>query len=100
MIEDIDEHDGVTTVSTAESGAGSEGSTPAATGWPATFIEGLSGALDRAGVRWLILRNHEDIPDRVGHDIDIIVHPADAASVQRVIRSVVADRGLFLVRSY
>jgi thymidylate kinase len=71
-----------------------------APGWPATFLGELADALDRAGVRWLILRNHQDLPDRIGHDVDIIVHPDDAATVELVIRGVVSRDDLFLVRSY
>ena len=45
MIENTDEHEGGTTVTTAgPSGSGPEGSAPTVD-WPATFIEGLSGAL-------------------------------------------------------
>ena len=69
-------------------------------GWPATFIGELADALDRAGIRWLILRNHQDLPDRIGHDIDIVVHPADAGGVDLAVRGVVSAAGMFLVRSY
>jgi thymidylate kinase len=101
MIEDTDDHEGRTSLSTAEpSEIGHDGSALPAAGWPGPFIEELSRALDHAGVRWLILRNHEDLPDRVGHDIDIIVHPGDAAAVEHVLRGVVGRRDLFLVRSY
>jgi thymidylate kinase len=72
----------------------------AAPGWPATFLGRLADAMDRAGVRWVILRNHQDLPDRIGHDVDFIVHPDDAATVELVIRGVVSQAGLFLVRSY
>jgi thymidylate kinase len=73
---------------------------PDGVAWPARFIGELASALDDAGVRWLILRNHEDLPDRVGHDIDIIVHPSDAKAVGETILGAVRRCGLFLVRSY
>ena len=79
-------------------------STPAATpglpDWGAPFIRNLFAALDDAGVRWLVLRNHEDLPDRVGHDLDLLAHPDDAVLVEDVVRKVVQERGLLLLRSY
>jgi thymidylate kinase len=69
-------------------------------GWPARFIREFTTGLERARVRWVILRNHEDLPDRVGHDIDIIADPTDAETVGGVIRVAVRRCGLFLVRSY
>ena len=71
-----------------------------AQGWPARFLGELADALDRAGARWLILRNHQDLPDRIGHDVDFIVHPDDAATVELTIRGVASRTGLFLVRTY
>lgn len=68
--------------------------------WPARFIAALSEGLDDAGVPWLILRNHQDLPDRVGHDIDILVGPSDAEAAGSVIRGVLPSCGLLLVRSY
>src|SRR4051812_46512009 len=40
-------------------------------------------ALDRAGVRWCLLRG-EPVPSP-GGDVDVLVHPADLASVRRVL---------------
>jgi thymidylate kinase len=60
----------------------------------------VARALDAAGVRWLILRNHQDLPDRVGHDVDIVVHPADVVAADAAIRAAARDHELFLVRSY
>ena len=59
-----------------------------AAGWPAAFLGDLADSLDRAGVRWVILRNHQDLPDRIGHDVDIIVHPDDAETTELVVRGV------------
>jgi thymidylate kinase len=73
---------------------------PAAPEWVARFVLALATELDAARMRWLILRNHEDLPDRVGHDVDIIVHPADAAAVDPLLRALVRREGLALLRAY
>jgi thymidylate kinase len=102
MIDETDERHagtGVATTPTEQDAAQDEPSEGAA-GWPAAFLGELADALDRAGVRWVILRNHQDLPDRIGHDVDIIVHPADAETSELVIRGVASRGRLFLVRSY
>lgn len=76
------------------------GVAPDGSDWAAPFIGALFGAFDAAGLRWMILRNHEDLPDRVGHDVDVVVHPTDAVRVDGLVREVVEQRSLFLVRTY
>jgi thymidylate kinase len=68
--------------------------------WVAPFVRALLAGLDDAGVRWLVLRNHEDLPDRVGHDLDLIVHPDDQPRIDALVRAAVARRGLALLRAY
>ena len=68
--------------------------------WVAPFLAALFAALDGAGLRWLVVRNHEDLPDRAGHDIDVIVHPADASRVDPLIRELVTRQDLALLRAY
>jgi thymidylate kinase len=68
--------------------------------WAARLIRALSVAMDDAGVRWLVLRNHGDLPDRVGHDVDILVHPGDAPKVDALVRRVVEQSQLFVLRTY
>jgi len=68
--------------------------------WEAEFVLALAAELDAASIRWLILRNHQDLPDRVGHDVDIIVHPGDAAAVDPLVRALVRREGLALLRAY
>jgi thymidylate kinase len=68
--------------------------------WTARFIRSLVRDLDQAKVRWVVLRNHQDLPDQVGDDVDIVVHPDDAAATEDVIRAAVKRDGLFLLRSY
>src|SRR5215212_4959825 len=102
MIDETDERHagtGVATSPTDEDAAPDERREDAA-GWPAAFLGELADAFDRAGVRWVILRNHQDLPDRIGHDVDIIVHPSDAETSELVIRGVASRGELFLVRSY
>lgn len=68
--------------------------------WVAPFLAALFTALDVAGLRWVVVRNHQDLPDRAGHDIDVIVHPADASRVDPLIREVVTRQDLALLRAY
>ena len=68
--------------------------------WVAPFLLEQAAALDAAPVRWLVLRNHEDLPGRVGHDVDLVVHPRDAAQVDGIVRAVVRRRGAALLRAY
>jgi thymidylate kinase len=68
--------------------------------WVAPFLLDLAAALDAADVRWMVLRNHQDLPERVGHDVDLVVHPRDAAKVDGVVRAVVGRQGLALLRAY
>jgi hypothetical protein len=68
--------------------------------WVAPFLLELAAALDAAPVRWMVLRNHEDLPGRVGHDVDLVVHPRDAAQVDGIVRAVVRRRGAALLRAY
>jgi thymidylate kinase len=68
--------------------------------WTARFIRSLVRDLDDAKIRWVVLRNHQDLPDHVGDDVDIVVHPDDEATFDRVIRATVKRSGLFLLHSY
>jgi len=72
----------------------------ASSDWVARFVLTLAAELDAASTRWMILRNHQDLPDRVGHDVDIIVHPGDAATVDPLLRALVRREGLALLRAY
>jgi thymidylate kinase len=73
---------------------------PSVRDWAATFLVALARALDEAEIRWLVLRNHEDLPDAVGHDVDVLVHPQDAPRIDGLIRTVVREGGLLLLRTY
>ena len=68
--------------------------------WVTAFLAGLFTALDGAGLRWVAVRNHQDLPDRAGHDVDVIVHPADASRIDPLIRGLVTQEGLALLRAY
>lgn len=65
--------------------------------WVGRFLGDLFRALDDAEIRWLILRNQDRL-DRIGHDLDIIVHPRDASRLEAVVRRAVVDGGYFLLR--
>jgi len=65
--------------------------------WVVPFVRGLFGALDEDEVRWMVLRNHDRL-DRIGHDLDLIVHPVDVPRFESSLRRVLRDRGLFLMR--
>jgi thymidylate kinase len=68
-----------------------------AANWVNPFVVAFCSALDEAGVRWLVLRNHEHL-DRVGHDVDMVVHPDDVGRLATVVEGVVRERDLFLLR--
>jgi len=61
------------------------------------FVVRFFGALDEAGCRWLVLRNYEGLPDRVGHDIDLFVSPPDAKRAIAALERVAAMHGLRIV---
>jgi thymidylate kinase len=66
--------------------------------WVPPFLRALFRALNDAEVRWVVLRNHKDLPDEVGHDVDIIVHPGDEARMRDLVRAIVREQELFLLR--
>jgi len=65
--------------------------------WVVPFVGALFGALDAAEVRWMVLRNHDRL-DRIGHDLDVVVHPADVRRFEATLRRVLREGGLFLLR--
>jgi thymidylate kinase len=68
--------------------------------WVGPFLTALFAGLDEAGLNWLIPRNHQDLPDRVGHDVDILVDPADANQIDPLLRGVIHGQELILLRDY
>ena len=68
--------------------------------WAPGFVARLVEELDAGGVRWCVLRNAEDLPDAVGHDVDVLIHPDDEARALQLVRRVVGELELFLVRTY
>jgi thymidylate kinase len=68
--------------------------------WVGPFLAALFTAFDGAGLRWVVVRNHQDLPERAGHDVDVIVHPADASRVDPLIREIVTRQDLALLRAY
>jgi hypothetical protein len=66
--------------------------------WHPGFIRRLVEALEAGGVRWCVVRNAEEIPYRVGHDVDILVAPADESRALEIVLETVRGSGLFLLR--
>jgi thymidylate kinase len=58
------------------------------------FLEALFAAYERAGVRYCVLRNYEDWPERFGKDIDLVVHPGDLERHDAVVHTLCRDLGL------
>jgi thymidylate kinase len=67
--------------------------------WAPAFLMTLFHALDAAGIAWVVPRNHEDLPHRIGGDVDVLVPPDVAERVDGLIRTLIRDHDLFLVRS-
>lgn len=60
----------------------------------AKFLLGLFGALDAAGVRYAVMRNHHPLPDSAGgSDLDILIHPADAPRAKAATLEAIRQAG-------
>ncbi len=55
------------------------------------FLEILFRLLDDSGVRYCVLHSWEGIPEELPSDLDLAVHPADAAKLPRVMAAVRAQ---------
>jgi len=60
------------------------------------FLTALFAAYERECVRYVVLRNYDRFPEDYGKDIDLVVHPADAARSHGIIARVGGDMGLYL----
>ncbi|MFZ1085829.1 MAG: hypothetical protein WAN35_12770 [Terracidiphilus sp.] len=57
------------------------------------FLAQLFSALDAAGVRYCVLRNYQDFPERnLGSDIDFLIDAANLPSAIRALRSIAGVR--------
>ena len=66
----------------------------------AEVLEGLTlrklfADFSEQGVRYAVLRNHEQLPDRVGsRDIDLLAHPGDLKRAKTVVMALASNFGL------
>lgn len=57
----------------------------------------LFSGLDKNKIRYAVLRNHEQLPDRLGsRDIDLLLHPDDRTAARRVVVAMAKDLQLKL----
>ena len=56
------------------------------------FTEYL-GALSSAGIPFVLLRNYEEFPSRIGHDLDLFIPRADCARSSEIFRSLLSAAG-------
>ena len=83
------------TVSTAESATVME---ETAVSGQRRFLEALVESLRRRGVRYCVLHDWEGLPERLGSDLDVAVHPEDLPALGRALRDLRA-LGFRLVQS-
>jgi hypothetical protein len=69
---------------------------PVAPGPVHPAIAAALAAFDEAGVRWCLLRGAHEL-DRLGGDVDLLVHPDDLRAVRRVL---VSERGFAAPRAW
>jgi hypothetical protein len=50
-------------------------------------------AMDRAGIGYCVLRNHEEIPIEPGRDVDLVVRPEHLEEVGRILTRTAAELG-------
>lgn len=54
-------------------------------------------ALSRAGIRHVVLRNHEGLPDVVGNDLDLLVEPGTRSRAERILTDAAERNGWRLI---
>jgi len=62
-------------------------------GSSAEIVSAVFRALDRQGVRAVVPRNYERLPDEVVGDLDLLVHPADADQAVEAVLAASAECG-------
>ncbi len=63
------------------------------------LLNDLFSRLDRMGISYCILRDYEGLPDRIGNDLDLLVHPADVASFRVCLLDAAAATGWQLLKN-
>lgn len=64
---------------------------------PARLVRATFHALEEHDIRSVCLRNHEDLPYRIGNDLDILVEPGSRGSAELAIVGAAAEAGWGLV---
>ena len=64
------------------------------------LLEDLFLRLDDAGVLYCVLRNYEELPERIGNDIDLLVHPGHVKIFRERLERVIADSGWSLLKNF
>ena len=57
------------------------------------FFENFFARLDRAGLPVILLRNYENFPAAIGHDLDVFFRPADVPDAAAIFREVLHAGG-------
>lgn len=59
----------------------------------ASFLTCLFDAWNKAEIRYLVLRNYEELPEHTGNDVDILLDPKQLTDVQKVLKQLTGDSG-------
>jgi thymidylate kinase len=57
------------------------------------FVTCLFNEWNTAGIRYLILRNYEDLPDSTGNDIDILLEEGALSAAEKLLRKSALEQG-------
>ena len=66
--------------------------------FPSRFLEELFGTFEKRKVNYCVLRNYKDLPEKIGHDVDMLVARAHFAKAQMCVREVARKMGFLVVR--
>ena len=59
----------------------------------APLIRRIAGALDQAGIPWLVLRNAEGLPSFTRYDVDLLTQPRFGGRVRRIVEEAACECG-------
>lgn len=59
----------------------------------AKFLTCLFDAWNVADIRYLILRNYEELPEFTGNDIDILIDPVQRKTAERLLQKAASEKG-------
>ena len=55
------------------------------------FLETLFGLLDEHELRYCVLHGHQDLPENLSGDLDLVIHPEDARRLPILFRALAGD---------